>query len=616
MYPSKKITALLMGALCLFTTQNVLGQQVTYDIGFPNAAHHEAEVTATFTGVPTDTLAVRMSRTSPGRYALHEFAKNVYNVRVMDESGEKLSVERPNLHEWDVPARSGTVRIAYTLYGDRVGGTYDAIDPMHAHLNMPATFMWAGDMKDAPIRITFYRPDPNWKIATQLFETDDPQTFTAPDRAYFMDSPTEISDFDVRSWTVTSNGETYPIRLALHHRGTAEELDEYAAMAQKVAREEIAVYGETPAYDNGSYTFIADYLPWATGDGMEHRNSTILTSSQPLSTGALDNLGTLAHEFFHQWNVERFRPAGLEPFDFEEANVTGALWFAEGFTSYYDELAMRRAGIIDDAEYAEMMSGSFSYVLNSPGSNFYSPIEMSRQAPFVDAAVSVDPQNKRNTFISYYTWGSLIGMGLDLTLRERYDGLTLDDYMRAMWKQYGKPETPYTVSDLERVLGEMTSDPAFAKDFFDRYVRGHQLMDYDALLAKAGFLLRKANPEDAWLGAPVTDREENGETRAVIAANTLIGSPFYEAGLDRGDELLRMGEERVENAKEVEEILEGHEPSDTVGVTFMQRGREKQATLTLAQDPELELVPYEEAGKTVTDEMEQFRSEWLGSRAR
>ena len=615
--------AFLVATLCFFRIpmglgpQSAFAQQVAYDIAFPNAVHNEAEITATFSGVPTDTLEVRMSRTSPGRYALHEFAKNIYDVRITDGAGDTLRATRPNLHEWDVGGHDGTVRVAYTLYGDRVGGTYTAIGPTHAHLNMPATFMWARDMEEAPIRIRFDRPNNDWKIATQLFETDDPETFTAPDLAYFMDSPTEVSDFAVRSWNVTANGETYPIRLVLHHRGTDEQLDEYANMAQKVTREQIAVYGETPDYDNGSYTFIADYLPWATGDGMEHRNSTILTSSQPLATAAKDNLVTLSHEFFHQWNVERIRPAGLEPFDFEKANVTGALWFAEGFTSYYDGLTIRRAGIYDNAAYADDLAGTLSYVLSRPGRRFYTPVGMSRQAPFVDAATSVDAQNKRNTFISYYSWGSVLGLGLDLTLRARYDDVTLDDYMRAMWKQYGRSETPYTLGDLERVLGEVMGDPAFAENFFARYVRGRQMMDYEALLGNAGLLLRRANPGDVWLGAPLEDGPEEDERQgAVVAANTLVGSPLYEAGLDRGDTILALGGERVAGAEAGREILDEHDPGDTVSVTFMQHGREKQALLTLAQDPAREVVPYEEAGKTVTGEMKQLRADWLGSHAR
>ena len=147
-----------------------------------------------------------------------------------------------------------------------------------------------------------------------------------------MDSPTEISNFSMRSFEV--NGQT--INFVLHHNGTEAELDTYFEKVKKVVLQEEAVFGELPKFDYGTYTFLACYIPNASGDGMEHRNSTILTSTRSLANGGMDdNIGTVAHEFFHCWNVERIRPKALEPFNFEEANMSGELWFAEGFTSYY-----------------------------------------------------------------------------------------------------------------------------------------------------------------------------------------------------------------------------------------------------------------------------------------
>ncbi len=251
--------------------------------------------------MPAGALAVRMSRSSPGRDALHEFAKNVYGVTATDGQGRPLEISRPNSHQWNVEGHDGTVSFHYTLFGDRADGTYSGIDNTHAHLNMPAIFAWAQGMEGRPVSVTFRPPQPGWKIATQLRPTDSPEHFTAPHLQYFMDSPTEISDHSLRSWTVMSEGKEYTIRLAVHHEGTEEEVevDRYAELAKKVVREEIAVFGQTPDYDFGTYTFLADYLPWVNGDGMEHRNSTVLTSTRPLSTGMLANLGTVSHEYFH-----------------------------------------------------------------------------------------------------------------------------------------------------------------------------------------------------------------------------------------------------------------------------------------------------------------------------
>ncbi|HXI20272.1 MAG TPA: hypothetical protein VNH46_04265, partial [Gemmatimonadales bacterium] len=507
-------------------------QQVTYDVSFPDAVHHEVVVALTLTHLGPGPVALRMSRSSPGRYALHEFAKNVYAVRAEDGHGRPVALTRPDPYQWDARTGDGTLRVRYTLFGDRTGGTYLGVDRTHAHINMPATFMWARGLDARPIRITFHIPEGSgWRIATQLFPTKDPETFTAPGLQYFMDSPTELSDWALRSWTVTVAGKTIPYRMAVHHLGTDSALDAFAAMAEKVVRQEIAVYGETPKYDVGGYTFICDYLPWANGDGMEHRNSTFITSSGSLDRSGLRLLGTVSHEFFHSWNVERIRPKSLEPFDFTRANMSGELWFAEGFTSYYGPLFIHRAGLDSLEDYAHGLGGPVNFVITSPARAFFSPVEMSMQAPFVDAATSIDPTNRGNTFISYYTWGSVVGLGLDLTLRERFHK-PLDDFMRLMWRKYGRTEIPYTLDDLQRTLAEFTGDRAFAADFFGRFIRGREVPDFATLLQPAGLVLRPAHPTAAFLGQV---NLQYGDSGATIEGSTQIGSPLYRAGLDRED---------------------------------------------------------------------------------
>jgi predicted metalloprotease with PDZ domain len=126
------------------------GPAVRYELSFPNAAHHEAEIQATFSGLGGTPLEVVMSRSSPGRYALHEFAKNVSNFRASDGDGHPLTVEHPTPYSWLVAAHGATVVCSYTLYGDHVDGTYAAIDLTHAHLNLPATLVWARGLENAP----------------------------------------------------------------------------------------------------------------------------------------------------------------------------------------------------------------------------------------------------------------------------------------------------------------------------------------------------------------------------------------------------------------------------------------------------------------------------------
>ncbi len=591
--------------------------KVEYEISFPNAAHHEAEITVTFTGAPAGKpLEVRMSRSSPGRYSAQEFSKNVYSVRATDGSGAALSFTRPNPTQWNIAGHKGKVRITYTLFGDLGSGTFTGIDASMAHLSIPATFMWARGFENAPVTIRF-KGLPGWKVATQLVPTGDPQVFTAPHLQYFMDSPTMLANFRLREWKIQSNGKTYTIRLAINDPAASDqEVDEFTEMCKKIVAEQNAIFGEAPDFDFGTYTFISNYVPQIGGDGMEHRNSTSLTSSRSIKGSPRGNLGTVSHEYFHAWNVERLRPKTLEPFSFEDANVSDGLWVGEGFTQYYGNLAMKRAGFSgDDASFARGLGFTINAIVNTPGRVLHGAIEMSQQAVYADGAPAADPNNLQNNFLSYYTYGSAVALGLDLTLRTKFTGKTLDGYMRQLWQDHGKhqknyaPAKPYTIADLKTSLTRYTGDAAFANDFFKRFVEGHDVPDYEALLAKAGFQLRKARPGKLWLDGQL--REQGGALS--IGSPTLRTGPMYKAGLDRGDKILTFDGQTVSKPSDVQAILEKHKPGDTITVEAEQRGLKKTVQLTFTEDPALEVVAFESINKEVTAEMKKLRAEWLGS---
>ena len=584
---------------------------VRYEVSFPNAVHHEAEVKVTFTALSPRPLELRMSRSSPGRYALHEFAKNVYAVRAVDSRGRELTVTRPNPHQWNVARHDGSVTVTYTLFGDRTDGTYAGIDLTHAHLNMPATFMWARGLDRRPISITF-RTRPGWKVATQLRPTADSLTFTAPGLQYFMDSPTELSAHDVRSWTVASAGRTQTVRFVLHHAGTATELDSFTDKVERVVAEQEAMWRELPRYDYGTYTFIADYLPYVNGDGMEHRNSTILTSSQSLATNAMGLLGTVSHEYFHSWNVERIRPRSLEPFDFEESNMSGELWLAEGFTSYYDDLFIRRAGLYTLDEYAGSLGNNVNTVVNAPGRRLFSPVEMSQQAPFVDAAASIDPQNKANTFISYYTWGAALGLALDLDIRARFPGRSLDDFMRRMWTRYGRTERAYTLADVRVTLGEAVGDTAWAREVFRRFILGREAPPYDSLLARAGLALERPDAGKAWLG-DVQFRAQ--DTTLTVNSPVLMGTPLYAAGVERGDRLVSLAGRPATTEADVAAVLSSRKPGERIPAVIQSRDGRREVTIELGESRRVEVVTFEKLGRAVTAEITAFRDAWMGSQA-
>jgi predicted metalloprotease with PDZ domain len=586
-------------------------QRISYIVSFPNLVHHEARIEIIVSDIPTRNAVFRMSRSSPGRYATHEFGKNVYDVTASDAQGKPLTVNRTDGDVYEVPRHNGYVRLAYTLYGNYADGTYVGIDPAGIHLNMPGAFMWMKGVDNVPISIHFTVPeDLHWTIATQLEPTLDPLTFTARGLQYFMDCPTVIGDLHYKTWNVKNpDGKTYTFRIALDGKDDEAAFASFADKVGKVVLQEQAVYGETPAYDFGTYTFLASVNPYVHGDGMEHRNSTMITI--PIVFSDNDRLlGVFAHEFFHCWNVKRIRPKTLEPFNFEKSDMSHELWFAEGFTQYYGDLLVLRSGIGTDSEYVQnTLSGLINTKMNTPGARFYSPVEASRMAVFVDAGVSVDKTNYPNMFTSYYPYGGAIALALDLELRAHYKK-TLDDVMQAAWKRFGKPEIPYTVPGLEDVLASVTGDRKFAAAWFEKYIYGHEPIDYNSLLAPAGYVLRKAAEGKAWIGN-VRWLEKDGLN---IAGNTVRGTPIYDAGLDIDDRIVSLDNQPIATQADLTRVLGAHHPGEQLSIAYRHHDQDRSATILVQESPAVDAMTFEKAGLNVTPDILAFRKNWLGTK--
>jgi predicted metalloprotease with PDZ domain len=610
--------ALLVSGMVLWQAASFAAGPIEYRFSFPEPQHRWMQVECTFPDLPADALELRMSRSSPGRYSLHDFAKNVYDVHVFGADGRERPASRPDAYGWTVANHGGRVVVRYKIYGDFVDGTYLAIDATHAHINMPAAIMWARGLDNRPSRLTFTPPPGvTWQVATQLHPGSGPLEVTAPNLAYLMDSPVEFGPLTIRQFSVGSR----TFRFAAHHLGTAGDVDDFVKDVERIVRQEGTVFGEYPDFEPGFYTFLADYLPYATGDGMEHRNSTVMTNPGSIRSSRDSLLDTVAHEFFHTWNVERIRPRSLEPFDLERANMSGELWLAEGFTQYYGPLSLHRAGIADLRDMSGALTELVEAALLGPGHAVRSAEDMSRMAVFIDGGRPVDRTNWPITYTSYYPFGGAIALALDLTLRDHSDSrVTLDDFMRAMWRIHGKPggaregdvDHPYTSADAQARLAEVSGDAAFAADFFDRFIRGHDAADYAKLLARAGFEVRRRNPARPWWG-DLRLKSQGG--RLAIASLVPATSPVYAAGLEQDDELRQIDDARVQSAEDVAAVVERHHPGDRLRVTYVDRsGLEKTTSVTLAADPHLEVIPLEAKGTAMTPAQRTFRERWLAGR--
>ncbi|TLV03117.1 M61 family metallopeptidase [Dyadobacter luticola] len=586
-------------------------QKISYELSFPNLVHHEASIAVTVTDAPQKELTFRMSRSSPGRYATHEFGKNIYQVSASDKSGAKLPIERVDGDVYKISGINGFAKVQYTLYANHPDGTYAGIDQNSIHLNSPATFLWVKELQKAPIEVKFNVPqDKKWTIATQLKITKDAQVFTAPDLQYLMDSPIKIGKLIVKEWTLDNPGQKKSqFRLAMEITANDSLATGFASKVKRITQEAQAVFSEFPAFDPGYYTFLASINPYVKGDGMEHRNSTMI--SIPTTFNASNNLlDVFAHEFFHTWNVERIRPKTLEPFNFEKSNMSFELWFAEGFTQYYGGLLVERSGFESPEEYCQTLTALVNSKENTVGAKRISPMEASNQAVFVDAGVAVDKTNYPNTYTSYYPYGGAIALALDLELRR--EGLTLDDFMKAVWQKHGKPEIAYNVPDLQAVLETYSKDKAFAADFFKKYVFGHESINYAPLLQMAGMRVKRRFEGQAWIGEL---RYKEG-AELTIASNTIIGTPLYDAGLDIDDQILKIDGKTVGSEAAMLALLKSYKPGEKVSIDYTHRGEVKLGMLTLIENPRLWVELNETANLPVTEEMKKFRKDWLDGKSK
>ena len=441
------------------------------------------------------------------------------------------------------------------MFGDRTDGTYLGIDDVHAHINIPAALMFARGWFERPARVTFVQPPgKKWRVATQLFPTADPLVFTAPNIHYLMDSPTEFSNFTLREFTVDDgrkrNGPPPTFRIALTHDGTEAEADAFAKDVERIVRETIPIFGELPDFETNTYTFLSTYLPWASGDGMEHRNSTSLTSS-----GALRNpsqrqgiLGTVAHEFFHAWNMERIRSAGVEPFDFEEADMSDDLWLGEGFTNYFDGLIQRRAGLTSLDGFAGRARRRHQRRHAQPGPDVpqrrgHEPAGAVRRRRRVDRSHRVAEPVHLVLHLRPGDWPRPRSVAARSHRTARSPAI---DYMSALWAQFGRPgqKEPGKVSHgvhdrrTEGDAGQGRRRSRRSRTISSRkFVEGRELVDYARLLARAGLMLRKRAAGRAFAGQV---QLQAGGSALRVTGLVPWESPLYKAGVAQDDQLVNL----------------------------------------------------------------------------
>jgi predicted metalloprotease with PDZ domain len=500
--------------------------------------------------------------------------------------------------------------IRYKVFGNDLSGTFSQLDSRHANYNGGSIFMYVVNHKPDPVKLEI-SPPAGWRITNGLMTSRDQREWQFPNWDILIDTPTEIApDSTLDEFQV--DGKQY--RVMVHSFGN--EGGKRAALVrdiEKIVRAETAMWGP-PEFD--SYTFLIHFAADDhSGDGMEH-----LTSTQIIEPGALGDSGvyggaldTVAHEFFHVWNVKRLRPVELGPWDFTRPANTRGLWIAEGLTNYYGHLMMRRAGIWDDTRFFRTESQTITGIENAPGSHLMSAEESSLLAPFLDGAPHAQQTNLANTSISYYPKGELIGLVLDLMIRGRSEGkASLDDVMRRMYDDYylKSPNATYylrgrgyTNEDFQRVASEVAGFNL--EGFFQRYVRGVEMLPYDDALAYVGMQLVREQAREPFNAGITIDWEEND---ALTIDSVRNDSPAEEAGLQSGDQIISLGRKNISRENWLV-ALARYKEGDRIPVT-VKRDRRTIQTVIVLRAPERFEYKIEER-KDATPKQKAARQAWL-----
>ena len=571
-----------------------------------------------------DSLDFQMAKWSPGRYAVFDFAKNVQEVWCSTSSPPcpecpvlkpipAMRAARIDDQTWRVVlGKQQHVTVTYKVFANDLSGTFSQLDSRHANFNGGSIFMYVVNHKQDAVSLSIDPPQ-GWRITNGRIDRSEQRAWQFPNWDIMIDTPTEIA----ADWTEDSfKVDAKQYRVVIHSLGN--EGGKRGALVrdiEKIVKAETTMWGP-PEFD--SYTFLIHFAnDGHSGDGMEH-----LTSTQIIEPGALadpgmfeDTLETVAHEFFHVWNVKRLRPVELGPWDFTRPANTRELWIAEGITNYYGHLMMRRAGLWAEAQLWTKLVQQITEIENSPGSRLMSAEESSLSAPFIDDAPHAQQTNLAYTSISYYSKGEILGVVLDLLIRGKTNGKhSLDDVMRRMYEEFYLKSSQatyylrgrgYRPEDFEHMVSEVAG--ADMSDFFKRYVRGVETPPYDEAFAQVGLRLAHEPRQPVSVGVSADETD----TITFKLGRVRPNSPAADAGWEAGDKILTVGGTRITPANFLK-IIGRYKPGDRVTVALQRGARIIQTTIIMGE-PQLMDYHLEEIVDASSD-AKALRAAWLNGR--
>lgn len=568
-----------------------------YRVAMPQPESHLFEITLDVRGWEAATLPLHFPVWTPGSYLVREYAKQVQDFSARDAAGNALSWRKTAKNHWQVDTdATDTVSISYRLFANELTVRTNHLDGTHGYFNGAATFFYVPGLEAEPLEVTIALPRDDWQIATSLPAVRDrAQTFRAADFDTLVDSPFEVGVQQRYSFDVLGKSHD----LVVWGRGNLDG-DRAIADIDRIVRVEAELFGGLP-YDR--YLFLL-HLSASGFGGLEHKDGCSLNYPR-LAFHQRDRynrfMQLVAHEFFHLWNVKRIRPKALETFDYEAENYTPSLWFCEGVTSYYDMLIPLWAQVYDAKTFLKIFSKDVTRFFSTPG-RLVQPVAESSW----DAWIKLYRRdaNSDNAQISYYLKGEMVALMLDLTIRRNSEGTrSLDDVMRDLWQQFGKPEVGYTPEQLQAAFERAAGTKL--DDFFTRYVYGTEELPIAESLEPFGLQIKTDEgdrPPDLGLRA---DSDRGVSTVRFVEAD----SPAQRAGIDPGDELLAIDGWRV-TAEDLDDRLKQYESGDQISVSWFHQDELMTASLTLAE-PRPSNYRVKTVAEPTLEQAKRFQT-WIG----
>jgi predicted metalloprotease with PDZ domain len=590
--------------------QSVRPLEMAYVLSFPQPQTHMFEVAMTIGNVTTAQLDLLMPTWTPGSYLQREFERNVQDFAA-DDAGKPLLWAKTDKATWRITtgASAGapkTIRATYRVYANELATQTSHLDATHAYFNGASIFMYVPTAKDRPHRLKIVPPSPTWRITSPLaLEPDADGWFTATDYDRLVDSPTEVGTHRLLEFKVRD--KIHRVAIWGDFQGDENKIKTDLA---KIVEEDAKMFGGL-LYDH--YTFIVGVQP-GIGGGTEHVSANVSLTTPAAFKNDTDYKKFLhleSHEYFHNWNVKRIRPLALGPFDYQHENYTHGLWVSEGFTDYYGNLIMHRAGLTTVAEYLEDLGKVLAGYEQTPGR-----LVQSAESASFDAWIKQyrPDENSPNSVMSYYTRGDILAVLFDIEIRTRTGGRkSLDDVMRLLLEKYGLPKPGFTDTELKTSFETVAGTDL--TDFWKKYVSGTDAIDFAGYLAKMGLTLTKGYVKDTPYADSKTEkpgtlgiRTRNSGDR-VIVSNVLLGLPAYDGGVNTNDELVAIDGQKLDSSNSAKLLNDLHSGQKTT-LTVFRRDRIMTIGLTAAVRPFDNYVIAED--KNASEAQKRLRSAWIG----